>query len=142
MNFQFTLGFMIIYYVTQIWSILIKISFNWQCFVCISITLMFNIIVIKNIPNSYWFIIVFFWFKRVLKSLNTLSLMSLSFFFSNLKSFLISLCYLRLYFFLSDLLHDLALLYLCYDVWFLNGYFLDICFLDGCFLDVISYIDC
>ena len=54
--------FLKLFNVFQIWSNFIKISFNWQCFISITTTFVFSIIVTRKISYSYWFIIYFFFF--------------------------------------------------------------------------------
>ena len=42
----------------------IKILFHWWCFITITISLIFNIIVATKITNSCWFVINLFLFKK------------------------------------------------------------------------------
>ena len=43
----------------------IKIFFNTQCSISITVTFMFNIVVNPKIAYSYWFMIIFFMLKKV-----------------------------------------------------------------------------
>ena len=73
-----------------IWSNFIEIFFNWQCFISITVTFKFNIIVTPKTIYSYWFIIFFFiMLKKFLIFLSILSLIPLVSFSSLRRSSLI-----------------------------------------------------
>ena len=91
MNFSRVKFFEIIYDIFSIWSNFIKIFCNWQCFIFIIVTFVFNAIVTPEIIYSYWFIIISSSsFKKFLVSLSIISLIAL-FSFSSLRWFLIPL---------------------------------------------------
>ena len=56
-----------------------RISLNWYCFIFMTVTFVFSIIVSPKITYSYWFIIIlFFMRKKILNILEILSLIRLS----------------------------------------------------------------
>ena len=57
MNFPFTRCSEIVYHITQIWSYLSKILFDWCIFT--STTFTFNIFITEHTINFFWFIMVY-----------------------------------------------------------------------------------
>ena len=70
MNFPCVRLFVIIYKVFYTWSNFIQILFYWQYFIFITVTFVFNIIIVPKIIYSYCFIIAFFFFFILKKVLN------------------------------------------------------------------------
>ena len=70
MNFPCVRLFVIIYKVFYTWSNFIKILFYRQYFIFITVTFVFNIIIVPKIIYSYCFIIAFFFFFILKKVLN------------------------------------------------------------------------
>ena len=91
MNFPYAIFFEIIYDIFRVWSNFIKIFFNWQCFISITITFIFNIIITPKITYCYWLLIIFFFFmfKKVSYISNYSVSIALIFIFQS-KKFLIS----------------------------------------------------
>ena len=50
----------------QVWLNIITVSFDWSGFISITINFIFDIIVVMEISCSYWFVIIFFFPKKVL----------------------------------------------------------------------------
>ena len=105
MNFPYAIFFEIIYDIFRVWSNFIKIFFNWQCFISITITFIFNIIITPKITYCYWLLIIFFFFmfKKVSNISNYSVSIALIFIFQSKKFFIsrISLFLIALFSFFS-----------------------------------------
>ena len=90
LNFPNIRYFEIIYYIIPRWCIFVKVFFDWYCFIYITLSFVFNTIVVTKITIPYWFAIKFpsfsnwkrFWISLIILSF---SFFSLKIFFINLK---------------------------------------------------------
>ena len=78
------------HYISQIGFNFVRLVLYWHVFIFITVTFIFNIIVVPKITYSYWFTIIIFLFKKDLIISNHLSFMT-SFYFFTLKRFLMHL---------------------------------------------------
>ena len=80
----------------------IKIFFNIQCSISITVTFMFNIVVNPKITYSYWFIIIFFFMLKKVPNISNYSIVScFILFFQSEKIFYIFNCGVMYFFFQS-----------------------------------------
>ena len=101
LNFSRIKIFKIIYDVSQIWSNFIKIFFNWQCFISISVTFLFNIICAPKITYSYWLMIIFFFLLKKFPNLPNYSVFDCCIFLFQSEKISFIFNYFVIYFFFS-----------------------------------------
>ena len=83
LNFPCVRFFEIIYDKFHVWFNFIKVFFDLQGFISITITSLFNIIVAIKITYSFWFIIIFLLFKKTF-SISNYSVSWFFFFWSSI----------------------------------------------------------